>query len=211
MRALPTDRRAVEAAVATLQERLADGDPADAALRSHCEAALSGLRNAYRGNPAAFSTEAIEALRELSDLLRQTDPAPTADTSAAKPPEQRPPEPPASRPGGGVNGAPAPCGTGRGQEISAMTDAPKPTDEPPKRLPQKEFAQKMRHEAYLRAKEYRKTDPRQIAMKENLKQQRRDAYQKVKERGKVLKAERKKADEKAAVDRVAKQQDFITR
>ena len=62
----------------------------------------------------------------------------------------------------------------------------------------------MRREAYLRAKEYRKTDPRQIAMKEKLKQQRRDAYQKVKGRGKVLRAERKKAaDEKAAVDRVA--------
>lgn len=46
----------------------------------------------------------------------------------------------------------------------------------------------MRHEAYLRAKEYRKTNPRQIAMKGRLKQQRRDAYQKAKERGKVLKA-----------------------
>ena len=29
METLPTDRRAVEATVATLQERLADGDPAD--------------------------------------------------------------------------------------------------------------------------------------------------------------------------------------
>jgi len=76
-----------------------------------------------------------------------------------------------------------------------MTDSPKSIDEqePPKRLPQKEFAKKMRHEAYLRAKEYRKTDPRQIAMKEKLKQQRREAYQKAKERGKVIRAERKKA------------------
>ena len=89
-----------------------------------------------------------------------------------------------------------------------MTDSPEATDgadhEPPKRLSQKEFAKRMRREAYLRAKEYRKTDPRQIAMMEKLKQQRRDAYQKVKERGKVLKAERNKtAAEKAAEDRVA--------
>lgn len=95
-----------------------------------------------------------------------------------------------------------------------MTNDPKPTDgpdhEPPKRLSQKEFAKKMRREAYLRAKEYRKTDPRQIAMQEKLKQQRRDAYQKAKERGKVLKAERKKAvDEKATEDRVAKQKTLM--
>jgi hypothetical protein len=75
-----------------------------------------------------------------------------------------------------------------------MTDSPKSIDdhEPHKRLSQKEFARKMRHDAYLRAKEYRKTDPRQIAMKEKLKQQRREAYQKAKERGKVIRAERKK-------------------
>lgn len=95
-----------------------------------------------------------------------------------------------------------------------MTDNPEATDgpdhEPPKRLSQKEFAKKMRHEAYLRAKEYRKTDPRQIAMMEKLKQQRRDAYQKVKERGKALKVERKKvADEKAAEDRVAEGQALL--
>jgi hypothetical protein len=95
-----------------------------------------------------------------------------------------------------------------------MTDDPKSTDdnEPPKRLSQKEFAKKMRHEAYLRAKEYRKTDPGQIAMLEKLKQQRRDAYQKVKEQGKVLKAERKKAaDEKAADGRDAEQRDVMAR
>ena len=83
-----------------------------------------------------------------------------------------------------------------------MTDDLKSTDdhEPPKRLSQKEFAKKMRHEAYLRAKEYRKTDPRQIAMKEKLKQQRRDAYQKVKERGEVMRAEHKKAANEKAAD-----------
>jgi hypothetical protein len=72
--------------------------------------------------------------------------------------------------------------------------------EPPKRLFQKEFAKKMRHEAYLRAKEHRRTDPRQLAMKEKLKQQRRDAYQKAKERGKIIRAERKKAAEKKAAE-----------
>src|SRR3989338_9082547 len=101
-----------------------------------------------------------------------------------------------------------------------MTDDPKAADapddgpehKPPERLSQKEFAKKIRREAYLRAKEYRKTDPRQIAMMEKLKQQRRDAYQKVKERSKIIKAERKKAaDETAAKDRVAKQQDVMAR
>ena len=75
----PTDRAAVEAAVASLQERLADGDPSDAALRKHCEAVLSTLRAAYRTNPAAFSREVIEALREFGDLLREADPAPPSD------------------------------------------------------------------------------------------------------------------------------------
>jgi len=80
MEAPPTDRSTVEASVASLQERIADGDPADAALRSHCEAVLLALRAAYRVNPAAFSREAIEALRELSELLRETDPAAHAGT-----------------------------------------------------------------------------------------------------------------------------------
>lgn len=74
MEAPPIDCRAVEAAVASLQERLADGDPADAALRSHCEVVLLALRAAYRVNPAVFSREAIEALRELSELLHETGP-----------------------------------------------------------------------------------------------------------------------------------------
>ena len=74
MEAPPTDRSAVEAAVACLQEQLANGDPTDTNLRSHCEAVLLALRAAYRANPAAFSRETIEALRELSELLRETDP-----------------------------------------------------------------------------------------------------------------------------------------
>ena len=200
MEAPPTDRRVVEAAVATLQERLADGDPADTTLQSYCDAVLSALRAAYRVTPTAFSKDTIETLRELSELLRQTDPDPDVGTSAAEPHEQHPPRPLVSCPDEGGIVAPTSRGTERGQEMSAMTADPKSTDahEPHKRLSQKEFAKKMRHEAYLRAKEFRKTDSRQIAMKEKLKQQRRDAYQKVKKRGKVLKAERKKADEKAA-------------
>ena len=77
--------------------------------------------------------------------------------------------------------------------------------EPPAHLSKKEFAKKMRREAYRRVKEFRKTDPRQIAMMEKLKQQRRDAYQKSKANWKVIKAERKKAaDEKAAEQKVVK-------
>lgn len=79
----PTDRRTVEAAVASLQERLADGDHADASLRSHCEAILSALRAAYRVNPAAFSRATIEALREFGELLRETDPAGRISTKSS--------------------------------------------------------------------------------------------------------------------------------
>jgi hypothetical protein len=78
--------------------------------------------------------------------------------------------------------------------------------EPPKRLSRKELSKKFRHEAYLRAKEYRKTDPRQIAMKEKLKELRRDAYQKAKERGKAYRAELKKAsNEKTVREKAIKQ------
>ncbi len=66
------DREAVDAAVASLQERLADGDPTDAGLRSHCEAVLTALRASYRTNPSAFSRETVEALREFSELLRES-------------------------------------------------------------------------------------------------------------------------------------------
>ena len=84
MDAPPTDRRAVDAAVVSLQERLADGDPADAALQSYCRAVLSTLRAAYRADPTLFSREAIEALRELSELLHQNDPAPPAGTPVSR-------------------------------------------------------------------------------------------------------------------------------
>lgn len=95
-----------------------------------------------------------------------------------------------------------------------MTDELKPTGgtdpEPPSRLSRKEFAKKLRHATYQRAKEHRKTDPRVIAMKEEQKKRRRAAYQEVKARGKVLKAERKQAaDQQAAADRAAKQKQLV--
>jgi hypothetical protein len=71
MKTPPNDRRAVEAAVAALQERLADGDPGDAALREHCEAVLAALRAAYRSDRSLFSPETIEALQELRELLSE--------------------------------------------------------------------------------------------------------------------------------------------
>ena len=64
-----------------------------------------------------------------------------------------------------------------------------PKNEQTQRLSKKELAKKFRHEAYLRAKEFRETDPRQIAMTEKLKEQRHDAYQKAKELGKAYRAE----------------------
>jgi len=99
MEVLPTDRSAVEAAVASLQEHLADGDQTDAALRSDCEAVLSALRTSYRANPATFSRETIEALRELSELLRETDPIPHEVT----PGKERGQETPASQGGTSKN------------------------------------------------------------------------------------------------------------
>ena len=82
----------------------------------------------------------------------------------------------------------------------------KPKNERPKRLSKKELARQFRHEAYLRAKEYRKTDPRQIAMKENLKEQRRDAYQKAKERNMAYRDEIKKATKaRSTKKKIAKQ------
>ena len=81
--------------------------------------------------------------------------------------------------------------------------------EPPKRLSRKEFARQFRHAAYLRAKEFRKTDPRQIAIKERFKEQQkefqRDAYKKAKERNKAYRDGIKKAsDEKAGKKKAAR-------
>ena len=76
----------------------------------------------------------------------------------------------------------------------------------PRNLSKKELAKEFRHEAYLRAKEFRKTDPRQIALKENLKELRRDAYQKAKERNKAYRDEIKKASKgKSEKKRIVKQ------
>jgi hypothetical protein len=75
----PKDARAADKAVTSLQERLADGDPTDTTLRSQCENPLLTLCAAYRAHPAAFSREAIKALREVNGLLRETDPAANVD------------------------------------------------------------------------------------------------------------------------------------
>ena len=82
--------------------------------------------------------------------------------------------------------------------------------QPAERLSRKEFAKKLRHEAYQRSKERRATDPKQIAMKERLKQQRRDAYQAAKARAKTRQDDRQKqAAEKAAQDRDAKDRELM--
>ena len=61
-----------------------------------------------------------------------------------------------------------------------------------KKISKKDFAKKMRHEAYQRAKEFKKTDPRELARKALAKEQRKALYQKAKERHKALKTAEKK-------------------
>jgi hypothetical protein len=60
-----------------------------------------------------------------------------------------------------------------------------------KKLSRKEYAKKLRREAYQRAKEFKKNDPREIARKEKAKEQRREAYKKAKERSKETKEKKK--------------------
>ena len=80
----------------------------------------------------------------------------------------------------------------------------------PRNLSKKELAKEFRHEAYLRAKEYRRTDPRQIAMKEQQKEYQREAYQKAKERNKAYRDEKKNAaKEKSARKRIVKQDKLL--
>jgi hypothetical protein len=98
--------------------------------------------------------------------------------------------------------------------MSKSKTANSPEQEPNERLSKKEFAKQFRHEAYLRAKEYRRTDPRQIAMKEKQKDQRKEAYQKGKERRKVYQDEIKKALKEKSVatkfDKRLKQRALVT-
>jgi hypothetical protein len=80
----------------------------------------------------------------------------------------------------------------------------------PRNLSKKELAKEFRHEAYLRAKEYRRTDPRQIAMKEKIKERRREANQKAKELDKANRDEIKKASkDKSARKRIVKQDKLL--
>jgi len=84
-----------------------------------------------------------------------------------------------------------------------------PDQEAPKRLSRKELARQLRHEAYLRAKEYRRTDPRQIALRDQQKEQRREEYQKTKERNKEYRDNIKKAEkEKETKTRIVKREDL---
>ncbi len=67
------DRQAVEAAIASLQKCVADGDLADDdALWSHCKAVHTALRDSYSANPSAFSRKTNEALQEFSELLHES-------------------------------------------------------------------------------------------------------------------------------------------
>ena len=91
---------------------------------------------------------------------------------------------------------------------------PKPvieTDKEPKAgLSRKELAKQYRHEAYLRAKEFRKTDPRQIAIKEQQKEYQRETYKKAKERNKVYRDQIKKVSkEKSTRKRIVKQDKLL--
>jgi len=60
-------------------------------------------------------------------------------------------------------------------------------------LSKKDLARKFRHEAYLKAKEFRRTDPRQIALKEQQKEYQREAYKEAKKRNKAYRDAIKKA------------------
>jgi CRISPR/Cas system CSM-associated protein Csm5 (group 7 of RAMP superfamily) len=87
-----------------------------------------------------------------------------------------------------------------------MTLFTKSAEESDHKLSKKELAKQFRRDAYLRAKEYRKTDPRQIAMIEKMKEQRRDAYQQAKKRNKAYRDQLKKSlKEKSARKRIVKQ------
>ena len=80
----------------------------------------------------------------------------------------------------------------------------------PRNLSKKKLAKEFRHEAYLRAKEYRRTDPQQIAIKEQQKEYQREAYKKAKERNKAYRDGMKKASkDKSARKRVVKQDKLL--
>jgi hypothetical protein len=73
-------------------------------------------------------------------------------------------------------------------------------------LSKKDLTRKFRHEAYLRAKKFKKTDPRQIALKEAQKEFQREAYQEAKKRNKVYRDAIKKAgDERAGKKKAVRQ------
>ena len=73
-------------------------------------------------------------------------------------------------------------------------------------LSQKELARQFRHEAYIRAKEFRKTDPRQVALKKAQKEFQHEAYQEAKKRNKAYREKIKNAaDERAGKKKTVRQ------
>ena len=84
-------------------------------------------------------------------------------------------------------------------------------DETPKRLSAKEFAKKIRKEAYQKAKERRKNDPRQIAMKARQKAQRRTKSAKAKERRMASKPRpvTKAVDERTLAEKAIRDQELM--
>lgn len=82
----------------------------------------------------------------------------------------------------------------------------KPKVETADKLSKKERARQFRHEAYLRAKEFRRTDPRQIALKEQQKEFQREVYQEAKKRNKAYREKIKNAaDERAGKKKTVRQ------
>ena len=73
----------------------------------------------------------------------------------------------------------------------------------------KELARQFRHEAYLRAKKFKKTDPRQIALKEAQKEFQREAYQEAKKRNKAYREKIKNAADERAGSKKAVRQDKL--
>jgi 4-hydroxy-3-methylbut-2-en-1-yl diphosphate synthase IspG/GcpE len=77
------------------------------------------------------------------------------------------------------------------------------------KVSKKDLARKFRHEAYLKAKEFRRTDPKQIAMAEKMKERRKEVYQAAKERNKVYRAGIKKGGEERAGKKKTVRQDKL--
>src|ERR1019366_2990117 len=92
-----------------------------------------------------------------------------------------------------IPGAPRAWRVGSWQEIPRTKGPTMSKDSEERRLSRREWAKKMRREAYERAKERRASDPKYLAMKEEAKKRRREASQVAKERRKAAAKKRKLA------------------